>query len=304
MVMRVLVTGAGGMSGARVVMELLARGWYVTAVVGRSDARLHGRSETNDRLTVVRCDLSEAADLPEPLDAIVHTAARSPGPGVQVDDLVRDNVLATRRLVAHAQRAGVRTFINFSSLSVYGRIAGAVVDESTPRVDPDVYGTTKFLGEQLVAAQGASFRSLSLRLPGILGPGAGRNWLTRVLAAARAGETVRIVNPDAPFNNAAHVDDLARLVADALDGAWTGADAVTLGAAEYLTVRDVVGTLVAATGGRSVVKAAPDGSGSFTVSSARAEALYGYRPMGIRAMLALYAAENMAPNTDWPVCPN
>lgn len=289
-----LVTGAAGMSGAAVVDALLDRGWRVTALTGRSAGRMAARPRAGEALTVLPADLATGTLPPMALEAVVHAAARSPGPGVGPDDLVRDNVLGTRHLITHARASGAATVIFYSSLSVYGRITESVVDETTPRINPDVYGTTKFLGEEMVAAMaGEHCRSLSLRLPGILGPGATRNWLSGVLASARAGRPIRLFNPAAPFNNAVHACDLARMVGRLVDDeAWTGHDAVTVGARGTGTVEGIVRLVVDATGGRSLLEIDPSPRPSFVVASNRASKLYGYNAMDIMAMVQHFVQEN------------
>ena len=123
------------------------------------------------RLDLVRTDLIDAGSLHGPFDAIVHTAATSPGPGVDVATLVRDNIDASSALIEAARRWRTNRFIFFSSLSYYGRIEQDVVDEATPVRDPDAYGATKLIVEQRLAELPGEFSTLALRLPGIIGPG-------------------------------------------------------------------------------------------------------------------------------------
>ena len=290
--MHVLVTGAGGFSGAEITLGLLRRGHRVTAVVGSTRGRLSAGAEQLGALSVITGDLSLDITLPDGLDAIVHAAARSPMPGVTIDGLVRDNVLATQRLVLLAKRLGVRKFVYFSSLSIYGRIETPIVDEATPVLDPDAYGQTKRLGEELVVAGSDSLASLAIRLPGVIGRGSVRNWLTNVLVAAREGREIAVFNPDAPFNNAVHVADLCRFACDLMEREWKGFDAVTIGAAGQTTVGEAVRLLVSAFGGRSRVRNEPAPKRSYLISSARACDRYGYHPMEITEMLRRFAAEN------------
>ncbi len=290
--MHVLVTGAGGFSGAEVVRGLLARGHRVTAVVRSGRGRLPENAGLAGELTVLAGDLSADLALPVKIDAIVHAAGRSPGPGVTAEEMVRDNVLATKRLVAHARSAGVRKFVLFSSLSVYGRIETPVVDEMTPVREPDSYGQAKRQAEELVSAKENPFCSLAIRLPGIIGRASVRNWLTNVLAAAREGRDITVFNPDTPFNNAVHVADLTRFIVRLLERDWHGADAVTVGAAGEIAVGDAVQLLVNACGGRSRIRREQSSARGFVVSSARARERHGYEAMDIRAMLLQFAAEN------------
>jgi nucleoside-diphosphate-sugar epimerase len=294
--MHVLITGAGGFTGSHMVAALLTRGHSVTAVCGRSRGRLDPEHHRDAKLSIIRGNLAEDLTLPENIDAIVHAAARSPGPGVTTGDLVRDNVTATARLVAHAWAAGAKTFIYLSSLSVNGRIPGPVVDEQTPIIDPDAYGMSKYLGE-LIVREEASLRSLSLRLPGVIGKGSVRNWLTSVLAAAKENRPITLFNGEAQFNNAVHVNDLCAFVGVLLDSAWGGHDVVTLGAAGATTTRRAVDILVQATGSRSLVSTEASRRPPYAISIERARTLYGYTPMQIETMLQVFAAENQEQST-------
>lgn len=298
-IVHVVVTGAGGLCGRHVTAHLLRAGWRVTAVAGRTargDARPFPAAfpaAFPAGVDVLYGDLAGGFAFPPSFDAVVHAAARLPDPGVGVADLEHGNAAATRRVVEAAEAAGAGTVLYLSSLSVYGRIIGDVVDEQTSIDAPEPYGAGKLAGERLVRAGG--FRSLALRLPGVIGPHSARNWLSRVMAAARIGEAVTVVNPDTPFNNAVHVDDLAAFIVHLLATRWSGADAVTLGAAGMTTALGAARALVEGFGSRSriLVGDAPDAP-RFTVSSQRATASYGYAPMEIGAMLERFVVENAA----------
>lgn len=287
--MDVVVTGAGGFSGSHVVPALLKRGHRVTAIVGRTRGRLDPALDGPD-LTIVSGNLAEPLQLPPRIDAVVHTAARSPSPDVTITDMVRDNFVATRRLIDYAVSAGARTFVYFSSLSVYGTIAGPVADEHTPVASNDPYGLTKYLGEMVLRE--TLMRSLSIRLPGVIGRDPVRNWLTGVLQAAKAGRDIRIYNPDKPFNNAAHVDDLCRFVTGLLEGHWSGHHAVTVGAKGSTTTRQAVQIILEKLGSTSQVIVSPAARDGFQISSDHACRAFGYEPMDIADMLRLFAESN------------
>ena len=298
MSLHVLVTGAGGFSGAFLTTALLSRGYRVTAVAGSARGRLPDDAESKGNLQVIRGDLSAGLALPADIDAVVHAAARSAWPGVSTDELVRANVLATRNLIAHAVRTGVGTFILFSSLSVHGRIQSTVVDQSTPVLDPDAYGLTKRLCEQMLAAATGPMRGLAIRLPGILGPGSVRNWMTTTLAAAKEGRDITVFDPNAAFNNAVHIADIANFVDGLLGRDWQGFDAGPLGASGLTNAGAVAKLLADAGGGRSTIRVDATPRQSYTISSDWACQRYGYAPMEITAMLQRFIAENRALKPD------
>jgi nucleoside-diphosphate-sugar epimerase len=288
--MRILVTGASGFSGSFVARALSRSGHHVVAVY-RSETDFLSRLRGEPRVQRHRADLTNAAALPGPFDAVVHAAATSPAPGVGAAQMVRDNVAATLALIEVAERWDAKAFVFFSSLSLYGDVAAGVVDESTPIVNPDAYGATKHLGELLLAARAQRLPGLAIRLPGVLGPGAHRNWLSGVAAKLRARETVRAYHLDAPFNNAAHVADLAALAARALERSWTGFDAIVVGARGHVTVREAIARLAQGLGVEARIEEGGPTKPSFTLSSERAISRWGYDPMEIGAMIDRYAED-------------
>jgi len=137
---RVLVTGAGGFVGSHVVSELLAAGARVKALV-RNEAsaeelliRLDPRYSVQIAIGSLGDDAIEP-DLVAGSDVVVHAAGTLRG---AASTLVRQNVIATRRLVRAALRGGVRRFVLVSSMSVYGTAAlrrGDLLDEDCA-IDP------------------------------------------------------------------------------------------------------------------------------------------------------------------------
>lgn len=288
--MRILVTGASGFSGSFVARELARSGHDIVALHRRETPFLT-RLSREPRVRGHRGDLVDATTLPGPFEAVVHAAATSPEPGVEVAQMVRANVNGTQALIEAAERWGANAFVFFSSLSVYGEVAAGVVDERTPIVNPTAYGTTKHLGELLLAAKAERVRGIAIRLPGVLGPGAHRNWLSSVAARLRAGEPVRAFHLDAPFNNAAHIADLAALVSRVLERPWTGFDAIVLGARGYISVREAITRLAKGLGVEARIEEIAAAKPSFTLSSERAISRWGYDPMEIGAMIDRYAEE-------------
>jgi nucleoside-diphosphate-sugar epimerase len=285
--MRVLVTGTGGFLGGHVARDLAALDFTVFAVQRRPPTE---PPVTSGRFRIVLADLAAApSGLPAQIDAVVHIAATSPAPGVAAGQIVRDNVAGTQRIIEYAEHAGAGVLIFASSMSLYGRITMGEVDETTPRQDPDLYGATKYIGEALLAACAERLPALALRLPGVIGLGARRNFISDVMQHLLRDEPINAVNPDAKFNNAAHTADLSALIARVLRKGLTGFDAATVAARGMTTIREAVERLKTRTGSRSEIRFTPSDRRSFTVSSRRAIERYGYDPMEIGTMLDRYA---------------
>src|SRR5579871_5943010 len=146
--MNLFLTGITGFCGSHVAQGLLRAGHSIWALARKPPA-VSRSGDGQDRLTIVAGDLSALAALPPLTEAIVHTAAVSPGNAL-TSEFVRSNMLATENLLCLAQQAGVRRFIFFSSVSLYGEIQAPSVDEATPVVNPGPYGVSKLVCELLM----------------------------------------------------------------------------------------------------------------------------------------------------------
>lgn len=169
---RVLVTGASGGLGLSLVEALTGAGRSVTAT-GR-------RAGTDPRLCAagvryLRADLTDpaaGAALCEDVETLFHAAAMSSpwGPRQRFEQA---NVAATRHLLKHAARAGVRTFVFVSSPSIYAQMQDRVgiSDHDPPARRPlNHYARTKLSAERLVLAADGSMRTLVIRPRAIVGP--------------------------------------------------------------------------------------------------------------------------------------
>jgi nucleoside-diphosphate-sugar epimerase len=132
--LRVLVTGAAGFLGRRVVDGLVRRGHEVRALV-----RPASSSEWPPEVEVARLDLRVPSGLAEALegvDAVIHLAAQVTG-----SDEARfaGTVVATENLLEAMSEAGVTRLVLASSYSVYDwSSVGHEIDERAP-LDGSVY---------------------------------------------------------------------------------------------------------------------------------------------------------------------
>ncbi len=284
---RVLVTGASGFIGRHLTILLSGLGHEVVAHFHERPPQLPPGLDCE----LFKASLEELEALPDSIEAIVHTAARSPVKGYSDHDMIVSNVIGMDRLLRCAERVSVRSVVFLSSVSVFGEIKVDVVSEAVPPISPDVYGTSKYLGERMLSSVAAKIPSVSLRLPGVLGRGAILHWLARTVETLQADMPLTIANPDAAFNNAVHVQDLTNLVNRMITSDLAESSVVTLGAAGLLTIGDVARVLKEALKSRSTIEVAATKRRAFTIDSSSAISRFGYEPMNIGAMLRLYAEE-------------
>ena len=210
---KVLVTGASGFVGSRVVGGLLARGYGVRALVRPNSPR---RNLDGLDVEVAPGDLNDAASLSAALDgchALVHAAADyrlwAPDP----KPMLRTNVEGTRALMLAALESGLRRIVYTSSVATLGIDSDGPADEDTPSsleqmVGP--YKRSKYLAEEvvrgLVAEHGLPAVIVNPSTP--IGPGDIRPTPTgRIVIEAAMGRMPAHVDTGL---NLVHVDDCAR----------------------------------------------------------------------------------------------
>lgn len=151
--MSVLVTGASGFLGGRLVEMLADEGEQVTVLARTSSDLSHLADVAPDRLRVVRGDLTDRESLFEAVRDVTHVfhcaAASTDWASMRV--YLDSNVRGTDMLLAAALKAHrLQRFIHVSTTDVYGypaipcAEAGAIRDVGLP------YNRTKILAEEAV----------------------------------------------------------------------------------------------------------------------------------------------------------
>lgn len=178
--MHLLVTGVAGFIGSHLAEALSRAGHRVVGVDAFTPFYDLALKEENARVAadagvdVRRMDLvtDDLAGVVRGVDAVFHLAAQ-PGlsSATSFDDYVRNNLVATGRLLSAVDAAGGGArFVHVSTSSVYG--AEATGDEATLPAPTSVYGVTKLAAEQLVLARHreGALAACSLRIFSVYGP--------------------------------------------------------------------------------------------------------------------------------------
>jgi nucleoside-diphosphate-sugar epimerase len=183
--MNVVVTGAAGFLGRRIVASLIrAGGCEIRALVrrpGQGVSTVRELAEASGRTIDIKAvnllDRSALAGLLRGVDVVIHSAAGKKGPPA---DMFLNSVVATRNLMEACRESNVRRVVLVSSFSVYDTsnlCTGAVLDEAAPLEVPGTakgpYGYAKAAQERLAQTLATQYGiELTIARPGVIfGPG-------------------------------------------------------------------------------------------------------------------------------------
>jgi UDP-glucose 4-epimerase len=255
--LRVVVTGAAGFIGSHLSERLLDAGDEVVGVDCFTDYYDRTRKEQNlekarshDRFNFEPADLVDA-DLAPLLDGaeVVYHLAGQPGVrpswGSQFDRYVRDNVIATQRLLEALKEVPIKRFVFAGSSSVYGDAERFPTKETALPRPVSPYGVTKLAAEHLTLLYFRNFGipAVSVRYFTVYGPRQRPDMaFSRFMEAIATGDEIEV------FGDGEQTREFT-YVSDAVDGTIKASTAdvagliFNLGGGSRVTVNKVLATL-------------------------------------------------------------
>jgi nucleoside-diphosphate-sugar epimerase len=216
---RILITGATGFVGARLVARLQSR-HAVSALVRKKPA---GSSAAVDWLIQDLAAETWTVRLPERVDAVIHLA-QSPQyrnfPNA-ANEIFAVGALATLRLAEWARHAGASQFIVASTGGLYGssdrpvRESDTLVDDHGPL---GFYFASKRSSELIISQYAGTMTTAVLRCFFIYGSGQPKQMLMpRLVDSVRGGRPVTLQGKDGIRINPIHVDDAVSAIERCLE---------------------------------------------------------------------------------------
>ncbi|KAL6904561.1 hypothetical protein GGI43DRAFT_282993 [Trichoderma evansii] len=189
-----LVVGGGGFVGSHVVRALLLEPDCDIYVASRTP---NNHPDQDNRVNYVAADITNEAQLTELFNTIkpqvvIHTA--SPSPTASAEVLERTNIEGTRNLLkVSAASSETRAFVYTSSDSALVPTQEPINEEQaqlyTSQNYSNPYGRSKGIADALViAANGPTLRTATLRIPVIYGEYDYNNLLPQLLSSIKKGE--------------------------------------------------------------------------------------------------------------------
>ena len=242
--MKVLLTGASGMTGRALATALIARGDTVT-VLQRRPSGLDSAEVLGD---IADPELVRRAVTGQ--EVVVHLAAKVDVVGPWAD-YQRANVEGTRSVVGACRAGEVARLINISSPSVAhsgAAIVGAGAGPADPKAARSNYSRSKAIAEQLaLAADGPDLAVLSLRPHLIWGPG-DTQLVQPIIDRARVGR-LPLIGGGNTLIDTTYVDNAVEAMVAAIDaGGTVHGEALVVSNGEPRPVAEILARVCAATG--------------------------------------------------------
>lgn len=201
----ILLTGASGLIGNEFLKNATLNGYHVRALTRkRQDLVLGKFCEVQNADLAVECDFR---GMLQGVDIVVHAAAELH----DKNSMKSVNVDGSLRLLSAAIDAGVRRWVQVSSVGAYGPIHSGVVDESWSDSPKGLYEKTKSdFDLALIAASKCSDLEVCIVRPSnVYGTGMRNQSIKQMLNTIRRG-FFAFIGPEGGSANYVHVEDVVQ----------------------------------------------------------------------------------------------
>jgi nucleoside-diphosphate-sugar epimerase len=205
---RILVTGAGGFIGGRIVEVLheLNPGSVRAGIRRWSSAARIGRLPVE----ILQCDVRSAESVRSAMNGVTGVVHCARGDATT-------NVEGTRIVLGEAQRAGVQRVVHLSTVAVYGRQEGSLTEASPWAPGSDPYGRSKVDTEGICAEYGQRGLAITVLRPTIVYGPYSDLWTVEFAQRLSASEWFLPERYTMGICNLVYVDDLVKAVVLSLE---------------------------------------------------------------------------------------
>jgi ADP-L-glycero-D-manno-heptose 6-epimerase len=245
--MKFLVTGAAGLIGSNLALELQKHGKTIALddlSAGRKEnlARFKGAMVIAD---IRKVDYSKFLDR---CDAVFHQAAITDTTAMDRNLMLSVNVDAFKRLLIYAKSIGCKKIVYASSAATYGK--GKVPMKETDRPAPaNIYGESKVRMEQVAKAfvkENPDFSVVGLRYFNVYGPGEthkkkAASMIYQLYLQMASGKRPRVFKWGEQYRDFVYVKDV--IAANMKAMAYKGSGAFNVGTGAPATFNEVIEAL-------------------------------------------------------------
>jgi UDP-glucuronate 4-epimerase len=295
-----LVTGGAGFIGNHLIRALLKDDKIRLTIIDNFDAfyprqiKLLNTAgfEKHQQILILDRDLDNLSStelqkiLPEPVDVIIHLAAKAgvrPSIGSPLA-YQRTNVLGTQMLLDFARDTGVKQFVFASSSSVYGSNPNMPWKEEEHLLPISPYAMTKLSGEGIghVFSHLYGIRFIALRFFTVYGPSQRPDLaIHKFVKAMLRDEPITMYGKGDTSRDYTYIDDIIQGILAAIQYKETSFEIINLGNSYAVSLRDLVSELENIVGKKAKIEEQPEQPGDVPKTFAdisKAQRLLNYAP--------------------------
>ena len=224
--------------------------------------------------------------LPEPVDVIVHLAAKA-GVRPSIGNPLayqRTNVLSTQMLLDFAKENNVKQFVFASSSSVYGVNENLPWNENEQLLPISPYAMTKLSGEMAghVSSHLHGIRFIALRFFTVYGPGQRPDLaIHKFVKSILKDQPITMYGDGSTSRDYTYVDDIVKGILAAIDYDKSVFEIINLGNNYSVPLRELVGHIETMMGKKANIDRQPEQAGDVPHTFAdirKAKTLLNYLP--------------------------
>ncbi len=220
--MRSLITGCAGFIGSHLTEKLLQEGHVVTGIDCFTDYYSRKIKENNiknalehENFTFIEEDIVNISEFPE-VDYVFHQAAQAGvrgSWGKNFEIYIRNNILASQKLLEYYKDSSLKKFVYASSSSIYGNVDELPILEDTPKNPFSPYGVTKLAAENLCSLYYKNYGvpTVSLRYFTVYGPRQRPDMgIHKFIHAALNGNIIEIYGDGSQTRDFTYISDIVQ----------------------------------------------------------------------------------------------
>jgi len=198
-----------------------------------------------------------------------------------INNFIKSNLTALINALEYAKKVKLKYFFYLSTITVFGDFDEKILYEDSHIKNPSIYGTSKLFGEHIVKDYSSYFKTIVLRLPGVVHyqMPSNRPWLNTIIEKFKNDQDIQVYNKNSLFNNLIDCKNLKNILLYIINSEEKeNFDILNIAARKPIPLIDVLNILKDKIGSKSKIKNVEVKNKSFIISTEKLEKKYNFLP--------------------------